>query len=135
MNWAVAFAGARSFGLIGLIGGLGALLADRVDNVTVFAATLIVVGAVIAIGYLSGVRDGSRGVTTELAAITTFMAGGDNGELSNSRVANAIVLAAASNTVVKGGLVWSIGTRALRRLVIPAAIGAVVTSVALAFVA
>ena len=69
------FAGARSFGLIGLIGGLGALLADRFDSVSVFAATLIVVGAVVAIGYLSGVRDGSHGLTTELAAIVTFMAG------------------------------------------------------------
>lgn len=69
------FADARSFGLIGLIGGLGALLADRFDSVTVFAATLLVVGAVVAIGYLSGDRDGSHGVTTELAAITTFLAG------------------------------------------------------------
>jgi uncharacterized membrane protein (DUF4010 family) len=97
------FAGARSFGLIGLIGGLGALLADRFDNVTVFAATLIVVGAVIAIGYLSGVRDGSHGVTTELAAITTFMAGAlaGMGELSLAvgvSVATTALLAAKPYT-------------------------------------
>ena len=73
----------------------------------------------------------------DVDAITLSMAelSGDNGELSNSTAANAIVLAAASNTVVKGALVWSIGTPTLRRLVIPAAIGAVVTSVVLTFVA
>jgi hypothetical protein len=97
------FAGARSFGLIGLIGGLGALLADRFDNVTIFAATLIVVGAVIAIGHLSGVRDGSHGITTELAAIITFMAGAlaGMGELSLAvgvSVATTALLAAKPYT-------------------------------------
>ena len=48
-----------------------------------------------------------------------------NGSVTNATAANAIVLAAASNTIVKGGLVWTISTPAMRRLVAPAVIGAV----------
>ena len=44
-----------------------------------------------------------------------------------------IVLAAASNTLVKGGLVWALSTPGMRRLVTPAVLGAVAGSVALAF--
>jgi uncharacterized membrane protein (DUF4010 family) len=69
------FAGARSFALIGLSGGLGALLAERFDSVVVFTGTLLVVGAVVAIGRIATSADKSHGVTTELAAIITFLAG------------------------------------------------------------
>jgi uncharacterized membrane protein (DUF4010 family) len=56
-----------------------------------------------------------------------------DGELSNATAANAIVLAAASNTAVKGGLVWTLSTPGMRQLVAPAVVGAVVLSIALTF--
>jgi uncharacterized membrane protein (DUF4010 family) len=71
----------------------------------------------------------------DVDAITLSMAelSRGEGELSDATASNAIVLAAASNTVVKGALVWTLSTPGLRRMVAPAAIGAVVSSVALAF--
>jgi uncharacterized membrane protein (DUF4010 family) len=72
---------------------------------------------------------------TDVDAITLSMSelSRGSGELSNSTAANAIVLASASNTIVKGGLVWTLSTPAMRRLVAPAVIGAVTTSVLLTF--
>ncbi|MEO6571177.1 MAG: DUF4010 domain-containing protein, partial [Ilumatobacteraceae bacterium] len=69
------FAGARSFALIGLAGGVSAWLSQRFDSVSVFAATIIVLGVVVAIAYVGGIRDGSNGITTEIAALVTFLAG------------------------------------------------------------
>lgn len=69
------FAGARSFALIGLAGGLSSVLGTLFDSVIPFATGFVVVGAMLAIGYLGGVRAGSRGVTTEIAAVVTYLAG------------------------------------------------------------
>lgn len=71
----------------------------------------------------------------DVDAITLSMAelSRGDGSVADSTAANAIVLAAASNAVVKGALVWWISSRAMRRLVVPAVLGAVVTSVALTF--
>ncbi len=72
---------------------------------------------------------------TDVDAITLSMAelSRGDGEVADQTAANAIVLAAASNTLVKGGLVWWLSTPAMRKLVAPAVVGAVVTSVALTF--
>jgi uncharacterized membrane protein (DUF4010 family) len=71
----------------------------------------------------------------DVDAITLSMAelSRGTGELSDSTAANAIVLAAASNTIVKGGLVWTLSSAGMRKLVAPAVIGAVVASVGLTF--
>jgi uncharacterized membrane protein (DUF4010 family) len=71
----------------------------------------------------------------DVDAITLSMAelSRGTGELSHSTAANAIVLAAASNTLVKGGLVWALSSAGMRKLVAPAVVGAVVVSVALTF--
>jgi uncharacterized membrane protein (DUF4010 family) len=69
------FAGARTFALIGLAGGLSSVLSEAFDNVVPLAAGFIVVGAVVAIGYIGGVREGSVGLTTEIAALVTFLGG------------------------------------------------------------
>ena len=69
------FAGARSFALIALAGGLCAVLSDVFDSAIPFATGFVVVGAMLAIGYLGGVRAGSHGITTEIAAVVTFLAG------------------------------------------------------------
>ncbi len=69
------FAGARTFALIGLTGGLSALLAKIFDSPLVFAVGLAMMGLVVAVGYVAGMRAGGLGVTTEIAAIVTFLAG------------------------------------------------------------
>ena len=71
----------------------------------------------------------------DVDAITLSMAelSRGDGSVADSTAANAIVLAAASNAIVKGALVWSISSRSMRRLVVPAVLGAVVSSVALTF--
>jgi uncharacterized membrane protein (DUF4010 family) len=56
-----------------------------------------------------------------------------DGSVSDTTASNAIVLAAASNTLVKGGLVWTLSSPAMRKLVAPAVGGAVVVSIGLAF--
>jgi uncharacterized membrane protein (DUF4010 family) len=73
---------------------------------------------------------------TDVDAITLSMAelSLDDGQIADGTAANAIVLAAASNTLVKGGLVWSLSTPAMRALVTPAVLAAVVASVVLTFV-
>ena len=56
-----------------------------------------------------------------------------SGQVDDATAANAIVLAAASNTLVKGGLVWALATGGMRVLIAPAVGGAVIASVALTF--
>lgn len=72
----------------------------------------------------------------DVDAITLSMAelSRGDGNVADSTAANAIVLAAASNTAVKGALVWTIGSPGIRRLVVPAVVGAVTASVTLTFV-
>ena len=97
------FAGARSFALIGLAGAMSSLLAERFDNVIVFASGFVVVGVIVAVGYLGGIRDGSVGLTTEIAAIVTFLAGalagiGDLTVATATAVATTALLAAKPYT-------------------------------------
>jgi uncharacterized membrane protein (DUF4010 family) len=68
-------AGARSFALIGLLGGLSALVAAQVDSALVVVFGFSAVTAVVAVGYFGGVRQGSFGTTTEMAALVTFLVG------------------------------------------------------------
>lgn len=81
--------------------------------------------------YLGAIASG----LADVDAITLSMAelSRGDGSVSDQTAANAIVLAAASNAIVKGGLVWAIGSPQVRRLVTPAVVGAVVTSVAITF--
>lgn len=94
------FAGARSFALIGLAGGLSSILAERLGSSTVFIVGLAMVGAVVAIGYIGGIREGGLGLTTEIAAIVTFLAGAlaGVGELS---VAAAVAVATTALLALK----------------------------------
>jgi uncharacterized membrane protein (DUF4010 family) len=69
------FAGARSFALIGLAGGVSAVLSRTLDSVLPFVTGFVVVGAVVVVGYLGGVRSADHGSTTEIAAIVTYLAG------------------------------------------------------------
>ena len=68
-------------------------------------------------------------------AITLSMAElsqGENG-LDRTTAARAIVLAAASNTLVKGGIVLTAGTAALRRVILPGLLLTLGTAIAVVF--
>lgn len=69
------FAGARTFALIALMGGASSLLALRFDDVLPLVFGFAAVATVVGIGYLGGVRSGSMGLTTEMSALVTFVAG------------------------------------------------------------
>jgi uncharacterized membrane protein (DUF4010 family) len=94
------FAGARTFALIGLSGGLSAVLAERFDSPLVFVVGLVMVGVVVAIGYFVGVKEGDPGLTTEAAAIVTFLAGALAG-LGELTVAGAVAVATTALLALK----------------------------------
>jgi uncharacterized membrane protein (DUF4010 family) len=68
-------AGLRTFALIGLLGGLSGLLAQRWGAI-VLVAVLAVVALLIVTGYVVTARMHSvMGLTTSMAAVTTFLVG------------------------------------------------------------
>ncbi len=56
-----------------------------------------------------------------------------NGSIDDTTASNAIVLAAASNTAVKAGIVWVTGSGGIKKAILPGAAGAIIASVAIAF--
>ena len=70
-----SFAGVRTFALISLAGCTAALLSDLLESPLVFAAFLLLVGALIAASYAQTAARGRIGLTTEIAAIIAAMAG------------------------------------------------------------
>lgn len=81
--------------------------------------------------YLSSIVGGMADVD----AITLSMAGlsGAAGGVDTSTAARAIVLAAMSNTVVKGGIVLTSGSSTLRRALLPGFLLMLVTGIGVAF--
>ena len=81
--------------------------------------------------YLASVVAG----LTDVDAITLSMVelGGQAGGVSLTVAARAIVLAAMSNTVVKGGIVLASGSASLRRALMPGFVLMLVTGVSVAF--
>lgn len=69
------FAGVRTFALFGLAGAASGLLALYLATPWITVVTLLVVGAVISIGYVMTARSGSVGLTTEVAVIVTVLSG------------------------------------------------------------
>lgn len=68
-------AGLRTFALIGLLGGLSGLLAQR-WGASILVGVLAVVALLILSGYIVTSRmHGVMGLTTAMAAITTFLIG------------------------------------------------------------
>lgn len=67
--------------------------------------------------YASAIASG----LADVDAVTLTMAelSGAGGTLSVETAARAVVLAAASNTVVKGGIVLSIGAGAMKKTILP----------------
>jgi uncharacterized membrane protein (DUF4010 family) len=82
--------------------------------------------------YLASILAG----LTDVDAITLSMAElSRTGGLEQSTAARAIVLAAMSNTVVKGGIVLSSGSRALRRAMLVGFVAMLVAGIGVAFLA
>lgn len=81
--------------------------------------------------YIGAIASGLADVDAITLSLAELSRG--DGTVADPTAANAIVLAAAANAIVKGGMVWALGSRDLRRLITPAVVGAVVTSVALTF--
>lgn len=71
---------------------------------------------------------------TDVDAITLSMAelSRGSGVVEDGVAANAIVFAAASNTIVKAGIVWVTGSPGIRRAITPGALAVVLVSVGLA---
>ncbi|MCA9945674.1 MAG: DUF4010 domain-containing protein, partial [Anaerolineales bacterium] len=81
--------------------------------------------------YLSSILSG----LADVDAITLSMAElSSSGNLELATAARAIVLATMSNTVVKGGIVLSSGSAALRRALLPGFLLILVTGTVLAFI-
>ncbi len=70
-----SFGGTRTFALLGLLGCTAAFLAEQMASAMVFIAILVIIGGLIMIAYVSTVREGVIGMTTEAAAVTTVLAG------------------------------------------------------------
>jgi uncharacterized membrane protein (DUF4010 family) len=69
------FAGVRTFGLMGLIGCGAALVSDILGSPWPFVAAMLVVGAFLAVTYYIDAMRGDVGLTTEVAAVLTVLAG------------------------------------------------------------
>ena len=83
--------------------------------------------------YASAVASG----LADVDAVTLTMAelSRPGGSVSVETAARAVVLAAASNTVVKGGIVLAIGASAMRRAILPGVAAILAAMLAVAFVA
>jgi uncharacterized membrane protein (DUF4010 family) len=69
------FAGVRTFALFGLIGCAAGYLAELFSEPWVFIAILFAVGLLIAVSYYISASAGQRGMTTEVSAMVTVVAG------------------------------------------------------------
>lgn len=65
-------AGARTFALIGLLGGLWGLLSQTMGDVVLAASFLVLASLVIASHVVEARKDANHGITTEVAQLLTF---------------------------------------------------------------
>lgn len=70
-----SIAGVRTFALLALLGCAAAFLAELFSDSWVFTAILLVVGGLITVAYFVTASAGRRGMTTEVAAVVTAVAG------------------------------------------------------------
>ncbi|MEN8133605.1 MAG: MgtC/SapB family protein [Pseudomonadota bacterium] len=70
-----SFGGTRTFALLGMLGCTAAFLAEQMESTLVFIAIVAIIGGLIMIAYVSTAREGSIGMTTEVAAVTTVLTG------------------------------------------------------------
>jgi uncharacterized membrane protein (DUF4010 family) len=70
-----AFAGVRTFALLGLLGATAALAAELLGTAWAFIGIVLPVSGLIAIAYFVAASRGAIGMTTEAAAFITLLAG------------------------------------------------------------
>jgi uncharacterized membrane protein (DUF4010 family) len=70
-----ALAGVRTFALMALLGCSAALVSDTLQSPWVFISILFVLGLLVTAGYVALARQGGIGLTTEVAALLTAIAG------------------------------------------------------------
>jgi uncharacterized membrane protein (DUF4010 family) len=70
-----SFGGARTFALLGLLGCTAAFLSEKTGSALVFVAIVAVVGGLIMLAYYATARNGSIGMTTEVAGVATMLVG------------------------------------------------------------
>lgn len=69
------FAGVRTFALLSLLGCTAAFAADLTQMPAVFVTILVLAGVLITVAYFQGSERGDLGLTTEIAALVTILAG------------------------------------------------------------
>jgi len=69
------FAGARTFALMALVGCAAALAADVLASPWVFISTVLLLGTLITVAYFVSAWRGEVGLTTEVSALVTVLAG------------------------------------------------------------
>lgn len=67
-------AGIRTYGLVGLMGGLAVLLSHSVGDAA-WVAVLVVFGVLVLASYFGDLHRGDRGMTSEIALLLTFLLG------------------------------------------------------------
>ena len=69
------FAGARTFALLGILGACAGLLSDLLGTPWLLVVLVALVGVLVSLAYVLGARRGDIGITTEIAAVLTVVAG------------------------------------------------------------
>jgi uncharacterized membrane protein (DUF4010 family) len=69
------FAGLRTFTLMALVGAAAAMVADLLDSPWAFVGIVFPLGLLIAVAYFITAWRGGMGMTTEVAALVTILAG------------------------------------------------------------
>lgn len=69
-----AFAGVRTFGLIGLMGALSVFVADISEILSVFV-TIVVFALIVSAYVVAALKKGRIGLTTEVSAVITYIIG------------------------------------------------------------
>ncbi|MFT5175123.1 MAG: uncharacterized membrane protein (DUF4010 family) [Gammaproteobacteria bacterium] len=70
-----SFAGARTYALLALLGCSAAFVGESAGSVWIMGAVLLMLGAILAVGYGVSAQRGDLGITSEVAAIITVLAG------------------------------------------------------------
>lgn len=70
------YAGVRTFALIGLLGSAAALASDKAGSAWPMVAVFLLLGALLATAYImTAKKNGDIGLTTEVSAVVTILAG------------------------------------------------------------
>jgi uncharacterized membrane protein (DUF4010 family) len=86
-------AGVRTYGLIGLLGGVSALLADRLGTLALGLAFLALAAVLVTVHAVTLAREDDVGITSLVAGLATFVLGA-------LAVAGEVAVAAASAVVI-----------------------------------